>query len=108
MIREEDISSTVLVHSINIIFFKSLGKCPHSVCTKYIILKNISSLENIYIYINVRQFCYKLGWVSESMLHFGWMLKIMRRDSVLRSLINSTVGHFPLWPHMSVEYRTWQ
>lgn len=68
---------------------------------KYIIIgKNI--------YINVRQFCYKLGWVSESMLHFGWMLKIMRRDSVLRSLINSNVGHFPLWPHMSVEYRTWQ
>lgn len=54
MIREEDISSTVLVHFINIIFFKSLGKCPHSVCTKYIILKNISSLENIYIlmYVN--------------------------------------------------------
>lgn len=72
----------------------------------YFIEKYIIIGKNIYI--NVRQFCYKLGWVSESMLHFGWMLKIMRRDSVLRSLINSNVGHFPLWPHMSVEYRTWQ
>lgn len=72
----------------------------------YFIEKYIIIGKNIYI--NVRQFCYKLGRVSESMLHFGWMLKIMRRDSVLRSLINSNVGHFPLWPHMSVEYRTWQ
>lgn len=72
----------------------------------YFIEKYIIIGKNIYI--NVRQFCYKWGWVSESMLQFGWMLKIMRRDSVLRSLINSNVGHFPLWPHMSVEYRTWQ
>lgn len=75
----------------------------------YFIEKYIIIGKNIYI--NVRQFCYKWGWVSESMLHFGWMLKIIRRDSwktVFRSLINSNVGHFPLWPHMSVEYRTWQ
>lgn len=61
MIREEDISSTVLVHFINIIFFKSLGKCPHSVCTKYIILKNISSLENIYILMYVN---FATNWVG--------------------------------------------
>lgn len=54
----------------------------------YFIEKYIIIGKNIYI--NVRQFCYKWGWVSESMLHFGWMLKIMRRDSwktVFRSLI---------------------